>query len=248
MRTAILVAAGVFLTAQAEAAGINMYWDDCGAGGGVINRNFACNTNDGYQDLYLSVDPPEGVVATNGHNHIVDLQSKHSPLPAWWDFKNTGTCRQTALLGSGDFTTGLSGGVACVDPWDGQGNAGVAAYTKNFNGSACQARIIGSIAYSGPDASMASGTEYYSIKLRITNARTVASGACGDCPDPVCLVLNQVRIAQPAPNTTFAVENPRDSNFATWQQGWFCPSSHPASCIVSPTAPSTWGLLKSLYR
>jgi hypothetical protein len=108
---------------------------------------------------------------------------------------------------------------------------------------------------------MTNGTEYYSIKLRITNAKTVGDGACGGCPEPVCLVLNTVRIAQPAPLPTFNIYDPRDSNYASWQTPWVCGGvcciaietgevSNPQlpDCIPTPVEPRTWGLLKSLYR
>lgn len=249
MRTAILLVAGMALAGQVDATGINLFWDECGVNAGVLNKNFACNTNDGYQDLYVSVDPPPGVTATQGHNHIVDLQSKHSPLPEWWDFKNAGTCRPTAFIGSADFSTGPSSGTACVDPWQGQGAGVVAAYTTNFAGSPCRARIIGSV--SVPEANavpMTPGTEYYSIKFRITNAKTVGTDLCGDCPDPVCLVLNQVRIAQVAPASPIPVENPRDANFATWQNGGFSLCYMNGFCEPTPALTRTWGLIKSLYR
>jgi hypothetical protein len=252
MGTLILLAAGTFLAAQAEAVGINLFWDDCGVVSGVTNKNFACNTNDGYQDLYLSVDPPSGVTATYGHNHIIDLQSQHSPLPSWWDFNNSGACRQTELIASAEFSTGPSGGAACADPWQGQGSAGVAAYTTNFNGLPCRARIIGSVAVPEDMAvPMNPGTEYYSVKFRITNARTVGTDLCGDCFDPVCLVFNRVRIAQVAPAEVINVENPLDAYWATWQGALLntCPGfKGSAYCEPTPVVSRTWGLVKSLYR
>jgi hypothetical protein len=245
-KTLLITGLLLALTASiASAAGVNLYWDDCAGGGGVSGKTFACTSNVGQQDLYLSVDPPPGVVNTNGHNQIVDLQSASTPLPAWWDFKNTGTCRINSLLASGDFTVGTSGGIGCVDPWSGTGNAGIAAYTKNFESNPARARIIGSIAYSGPSVSMAPGTEYYSIRMRINNVKTVGTGACAGCLDPVCLVLNQVRIAQPAPDPTFAIENPALNNYATWQGGAVGGNGCPG---VVPTQNQSWGRVKSLYR
>lgn len=246
-KTLLITGLLLALTASiASAAGVNLFWNDCGQDPGASsNKAFACNTNGGQQDLYCSVDPPAGVVNTNGHNHILDLQSASSPLPAWWDFKNPGTCRINSLLASGDFTTSTSGGLACPDPWTGTGNAGIAAYTKNFEANPARARIIGSIAYSGPSVAMPPGTEYYSIKLRINNVKTVGTGACAGCLDPVCMVLNLVRIAQPAPDPTFAVENPLVNNYATWQGGQVGGQGCPG---VVPTQNRSWGQVKSLYR
>ena len=125
------------------------------------------------------------------------------------------------------------------------GAAGVAAYTKDFGGDPRRARIIGSIAYSGDPVVMAPGTEYYSMRLRINSAKTVGTGACAGCLDPVCVVLNQVRIAQPAPDPTYAIENPRDNNFTTWQGGAVGGAGCPG---VVPTQNRSWGQVKSLYR
>jgi hypothetical protein len=239
--TAILLALSA---SPGLAAGINLFWNDCASGlNGVTNRNFNCAFNVGVNDLYVSVDPPPGVVNTNGHNQLLDLQSASAVLPAWWDFKNAGACRMNSLLASGDFTSGPSGGLDCVDPWSGTGSAGIAAYLKNFEMNPARARIIGSIAYSGPAVSMQPGTEYYSIKLRITNQNTVGTGSCAGCQTQVCLVLNQVRIAQPAPDPTFAIEYPRDGNYVTWQGGIgiACPG-------VVPARNQSWGRVKSLYR
>ena len=101
-KTLLITGLLLALTASmASAAGVNLYWNDCGTGGnGTVNKTFACNGNAPNHDMYISVDPLPGVVNTNGHNHILDLQSASTPLPAWWDFKNTGTCRINSLIAS----------------------------------------------------------------------------------------------------------------------------------------------------
>lgn len=239
----LVVILSIGLVRAASATGIGLYWDDCGAGGGQWNKNFACNTNDANHDLYVSVDPPPGVTLTFGHNHFIDLQSDSSPLPAWWEFKNAGTCRQTSLVASGEFTTGPSGGQGCVDPWQEGGSGSVAAYNQNFNGYPNRARLIGSI--SVPDdlaTPMTPGTEYYSIKFRINGAKTVGTDACGGCLVPVCMVLNLVRILQPPsePAGDLEVANPLPGgvNFVLWQQAW----------CFTPVLNRTWGQIKTLYR
>lgn len=247
MKTLLLAGALIAGTVSvASAESISMFWDDCGAGGGVQNKNFACASNAGQADFYVSCDPPAGVVNTNGHNHLIDLQSASDPLPDWWDFKNSGTCRINSLLAFGDFSVGTSGGTGCPDPWGGTGNAGVAAYTKGYLGDPRKARLIGSIAYSGPAVAMPPGTEYYSIRFRINYQKTVGTGACLGCSDPVCIVVNMVRIAQPAPDPTFPIEvSPQVNNFITWQGGVIGGSGCPAEV---PVQNGSWGRVKSLYR
>ena len=257
-QSALAALALIALTASlASAAGVNLFWNDCGAGGnGQSNMSFACNTNDGTFDLYLSVDPPPGVEHTNGHNHFLDLQSASSPLPAWWDVGTYPiTCRPLSLAASGDFSTGTSGGLDCPDPWSGNGNAGIAAYTPNWQGNPSRVSIIGSIAIGseGWGVAMPPGIEYYSIRFRINARKTMGTPACAGCLDPVCVVLTQVRIAQTVAGSTGA----RDiavtgtiaggRNWVTWQGGAVDGAGCPAAETV-PTQNATWGRVKSLYR
>src|SRR5215470_11278429 len=92
----ILLLTGVLLAltaSLASAGGINLAWQDCLGSGGVVNRNFACNTNAGVaNDLYISFDPPTAIPDINGSNPIIDLQSASTPLPQWWLMKNVGSC------------------------------------------------------------------------------------------------------------------------------------------------------------
>lgn len=225
----------------AMGAGVNLFWNDCGnSGTGVTNRNFACNTNVGANVLVVSFDPPAGITTLSGINFIIDLQSQSSPLPQWWRFKNAGTCRMSSMTANTDFPT-----LACLEPWASPGNAGVAAYSENYGGDPRRARIVGSIATVSGNAPVDPGNEYYAANLSINNALTVGEGSCAGCLDPVCLVLLQVRLAQPAPNPTWSIENPLWSSYATWQNGaintFGCPGG-------SPVVNRTWGMVKGLYR
>ena len=246
-KTLLITGVLLALTASvASAAGINMYWNDCGSAGSTA-KVFACNTNTGTNnDLYLSFDPPVAMGSVNGNNQFIDLQSAAALLPAWWQFKNVGTCRQTALSTPG------TGADACADTWVGQDAPGIAAYLVTANTPTMavnRARIIGSTSVPGTAvASCTPGTEYYSMTIRITNAKTVGSGLCAGCQDPVCLVLNNIIITQP-PGTpggdAVGVDNPLTNNWVTWQGGAIgglgCPGATPA-------INKTWGQLKAIYR
>lgn len=228
---------------SAMGAGINLFWDDCGTNWyGFTNRNFACNTNVGNRVLTVSFDPPPGVTALIGINFIIDMQSASSPLPQWWRFKNAGTCRMSSLTANTSFPL-----ASCPEPWPSPGRAVIAAYTTEYGGDPSRARIVGSVA--GPDLLQGSpvdaGTEYYAANVAIDNALTVGTPSCAGCLDPVCIVLLRVQLVQPAPLPTFDVKNPRDSSYATWQNGaintFGCPGG-------SPVANRTWGQVKGLYR
>ena len=237
---ALLLAHG----SPAMAGGINLAWNDCGGAGGAVNRNFACATNVGDNDLYASFDPPMTLTTVNGNILIIDLQSAWPTLPQWWQFKNPGTCRLASLIANG-------GPGSCVDPWQGQGSPGIGAYFTNANVPAMplnRARIVGSIAVASAFAGQVDpGTEYFSMVFRINNAKTVGMGACAGCQDPVCIVLTEIVITQPpgTPGGSPKLHNPLVSLYATWQGGaintFGCPGG-------SPTVNRTWGQLKGLYR
>jgi len=231
------------LTASlASAGGINLAWTDCLGAGGTGNRTFACNSNSGNNDLYISFDPPVNIPDVNGSNPIVDLQSASTPLPAWWLFKNAGACRLNSLSA----ISALPG--TCVDTWAGVGTPGVAAYlvtsvvpTIPLN----RARILGSISVPTLSAAaVAPGTEYFCLMLRVNNAKSTGLGACAGCQDPVCLVLNEVLLTSNNSGDN-RITNPLGSNFATWQGGVVSAPGCPAAV---PVQNKTWGQVKSIYR
>ena len=249
-KTLLITGVLLALTASlASAAGISLNWGDCSVSG-VENRNFSCTTNTGNHDMYISLDPPAQVTATTGHNQFIDLQSLSPTLPPWWDMNNSTppACRGTTIFGSGDFSSSLSGGVDCLDTWGAAGNGSIVGYNENFGGVPNRVRVIGSVSSADPFA-MNSGAEYYSMRVRISSLRTVGTAACSGCLDPVCLVLNLVRIAQipGTPGGDIEVTNPLAGhrNWVTWQGGQVGGPGCPAA---TPTKNSTWGKVKSLYR
>jgi hypothetical protein len=248
-KTLLMTGVLLAMTASIASAGISLSWNDCAVEAAVVNKNFACNTNGANHDMFIALDPPPSVTATNGHNSFIDLQSASPTLPAWWDLKNTGSCRATSLLGSGDFSTAApSGGFgACQDPWQGVGSGSIPGYNLNFGGPN-RVRMVTGISVSGFSSAMNQGTQYYSMKVRINSAKTVGTGACAGCDVPVCLVLNLVRIAQlpGTPGGDIDVVDPHTTgNWVTWQGGDVggigCPG-------VVPVKNTTWGKVKSLYR
>jgi hypothetical protein len=215
----------------ASAGGINLAWNDCYGGGGATHRTFACNTNVGSNDLYLSFDPPVAVPDANGATEVIDLQSASSPLPAWWQLKNAGSCR-TASLSSN------VGPGSCVGPWSSQAITAIAAYyvtavlpTMPIN----TARILAVVAVPSTDAvALPPGTEYTALIIRINNAKTVGTG-CAGCEDVVSITLSDVTLTT---NTSGDVKitNALQSTVVSWQAS------------PTPTLNRTWGQVKSLYR
>lgn len=242
----MLFAAGmlsVLVASPASAGGINLGWNDCFGVSGVVNRYFACNTNAGVEELYISFDPPATIPDVNGSNPLIDLQSVSNPLPLWWQFKNAGSCRQTSLSG----VTGLG---TCQDPWSGQQTGGIAAYLTNQvlpSMPPNRARILGSVAVPTTFAAQVDpGTEYMVMTFRINHARTVGPDACTGCNVPVCIVLSEVLLTSNNSGDT-RITNPLASSYCTWQGGLIvlnnmgCPGG-------SPVTNRTWGEIKSAYR
>src|SRR5262245_12372918 len=97
-RATFVVACFAVCPAPAHAAqGLNLAWTHCFSDLGVQNRTFACNTNSGNSVLFgsfvLASDFPQLI----GTEIVLQLAADSPSLPAWWQLKNTGSCRQTSL-------------------------------------------------------------------------------------------------------------------------------------------------------
>jgi len=245
MTRAVLICAALVVVraSAASAGGINLAWNDCLGMGGAVNRSFACDTNSGANDLYISFEPPVDIPDIRGANAIIDLQSAAATLPPWWQFKNPGSCRISSLQAVG---VGNPHGT-CPDGWQGLGIAGIAAYNVTatvpetpFN----RARMLCSTVVPATVAlPVFAGTEYFCLEVRIQNTGTVGT-ACAGCQEPACLVLNEVLVGSDN-SGDFHITNPRVSNFATWQGGAIGGAGCPAA---APARNRTWGQLKGIYR
>ena len=239
-KTLLLSAALLALSASiASAAGLNLSWTACGASG-LANKTFACNVNTGAAEMMVaSYVAPAGTQGITGMEAVIDLQSSTATLPAWWQFKNAGACRQTALAVAPN-------GAACDgDYWAGQASGGVSAYITPYAAAANRARLL--IIYAVPStlaAPVDADIEYFAFTASVSHAKTVGSGSCAGCSDPVCIVLNEIKLTQAVGVGDFRIQNAATRNFVTWQGGVVsggCPA-------VVPTQNRTWGAVKSLYR
>ena len=230
--------------------GCNLRWSQCFGDGGAINKSFACDTNTGSDVLVGSFVPAWDHGDLTGIDFTMTLASAGSSLPAWWQFKNAGTCRPASL---GMNFTNATGAVACRD-WAPVGEAagGIAAYQIGLKG-ANSARILAAIAVPPSVRGSVSGLqEYFVFNLGINHAKTVGTGACAGCTTPVCIVLDRIRTYSSGPvenRTVMGPSNFTDSDYATWQGGagvsTFLGSGCPAA---TPTKRETWSEVKSLYR
>lgn len=241
--------AGLGLTASIASAGsgpvINFSWDNCTGDGGVADKTFGCTTNSGTNIAHGSYIAPAGVDTMAGNDIVIDLISNSNPLPPWWNFKNTGTCRATALSSTADFSSATN----CLDYWQGQAGGGLASYFIGqgpvadpwVNPQRARMIIAWGVAASSQGA-ITGGQEYGSFQMRISNAKSTGTGSCAGCLDPVCIVLNEIRLSRPGGTRAVPITTPGVRNSITWQGG------AGANCAVVPVKNATWGQIKSLYR
>lgn len=235
---------------RAHATGVNLAWNDCG-NFGSCNQIFACDTNGpGVFTLVGSFVPPEGVTQFTGEELVVDFLANGAQIPDWWQFKNTGTCRQTAFNASVDF---FSGPDHCLDYWQGQGAGGIAAwrvgaavgpgYPANY-GRLLMAFAVPPNLVTGLNAN----AEYYAFKLTFTKAKTVGTGACAGCDVPVAAMFSSCRLVQPAGVGDYQLTQWQDWAFASWQNATYNVYDVGYSCPPVPVKNKTWGSIKSLYH
>ena len=252
MKKAILLC-GMLLAVAASVAtagpGVNLRWSSCFGDGGALNKAFTCNTNAGTNQLVGSFELAANMIGVSGNEQVIDLASASATLPAWWQFKNTGTCRQTAL--SVNFAMNALN-VVCADWGAGQSNGAIGAYNIGYL-SPNRARII--MASAVPPSllqDLFAGTEYWSFNLLISNAKTVGTGACAGCSTPVCIALSSINVTtqEQARNRKLSgPTNGTDSNYSTWQGGGVPVTGLGSGCpAATPSQNRTWGQVKSLYR
>ena len=267
--TALLaLAATALITSSALGAptlpGINIRWDACLADGGVMNKTFACDTNTGSELAVMSVQLDTNMPQVSGMEIRVSLKSSAPALPAWWDFFNSGSCRQASLSFISHPSLVLPA-VNCADWNEGNGGGGaVAAYRVDEIGPGSRVILIATAVPSTSLEALDAGTEYRVGMLGINHALTVGAGACGGCNTPVCILFTSLKITRPAGVGDLLLTqgaNGVESQIVNWQSGQLqnlvnqctgtfnCTTSF--DCVnagVTASRRNTWGAVKALYR
>ena len=253
MKKVILLCGMLLAVASVASAapGTNLRWTGCFGDGGAINRVFTCtsNTLPGGSSLVGSFEVGAAILQTSGQEVVIDIAAAAATLPAWWQFKNVGTCRQLSL---GINFTPPSTALLCTDWSGGQASGGIGAYNIGARGPNT-ARIVAAIAVAGAAlADLAVGQEYFSNNVTINNAKTVGTGACAGCLTPVCIVFNSIKITTQVAANDRVITGPTngtDSNYAMWQGGAGVTVGASTGCPqATPTRSTTWSSVKSLYR
>src|SRR2546429_236082 len=92
-RLVLAAALALSATRSHAAAGVNVRWNACFGDGGLANRSFACNTNNGSQQLVTSFVLGAPVSQVGAVEVNLDVAVAGATLPAWWQFVNAGSCR-----------------------------------------------------------------------------------------------------------------------------------------------------------
>ncbi len=242
MKKAILLC-GLLLAMTATVAsarGLNLRWTNCVGDAGVQDRVFACASNVGSNVMAGSFVLDADLLQVNGNELVVDLSTASATLPDWWQFKNVGSCRQTAL------SIAAQDGGGCPDMFQGQASMNIAAYQLNLHGPNSGRILCVNAVAAAAIVDLFGGQEYGIARWTISNTKTVGTGACAGCQIPTCIVFNSANIttAGNLNNTKLTNEASPGSNYITWQGGGgsiFCPDA-------VPTKNATWGSVKSLYR
>jgi hypothetical protein len=239
-------------TVASAGAGVNLRWTDCFIDGGVQNKTFTCTTNNGSSTLVGSIELGAALPQASGIEAVVDVGTAGATLPAWWGFKNAGSCRTTSLT----VNAALPGtAVLCSDWVAGGGSGGLAAYSVGLSGPNTSRMVIG-FATGTPLPDLFPAIEYFAFNAKIDNAKTVGTGSCAGCSTAACIILNSIKVAtppvagQPSRDVVLTgATNLTDSNFAFWQGGaGVIVGTHQGCPGAVPTHNSTWSSVKSLYR
>jgi hypothetical protein len=266
MRRTLLAALALccFATTAHAAQGMNLRWDACLADGGVLNKDFACDANTGSHTLVVSCQLESTFVSVTGAEFTLNIATPSGAPSSWWQFRNTFTCRRTALIAS---LLPASPGSACADAWQGMASGGISSYAipSSTNLNQFQLGVVMALPLASAQT-LYSDQEYFLARITITNANTVGAGACAGCANPACLGLGYLRLYRPVGmgDLIVATETEPQSSVASWQGSPVIsdlihydgppPSGHHhdyralACQATSRSQNRTWGSIKSLYQ
>jgi hypothetical protein len=244
----MLLISGALLAVMATSAMANgllgLHIGDC-TGVSVINNN--CATNAGIITLCSSVTPTAAVPQFVAMEFVLDIgQAGAGPLSSWWDIGTPG-CRNGAMSSAADFSfvpdpnTGVFQYVACSDPWGRIAASGGSSIVLPSGGTvpnpAASARITGVYAIGAPNP-LAASTEYYGFFIKISKAGQLTT-PCTGCATPTNIVLNNIRLIQPAGVGDFDYSGDGTAR----QQCSYNGGNQPTEA-----KKTSWGSIKALYR
>ncbi len=228
-------------------------WDDAPSRGGVVDRDFGCDTDAGSNTFVITVAPYIDLIDIRELDVTVLVHgfwSFHGPYAGpiasptpWWDF-TAGGCRAGALGTSADFQAEpWVSSTTVEDPWG--GTASFAAtpcvlepFIQNYmygTWGRCQLQIV-----PVQPVDLLAGHEYYIARGTISNRGTL-SGSCGGCCQTM-QISTRYRVMlgdDPTLRDDWITQQGPDAGWWVGQSGCMQPVA---------TSRTTWGALKGAYR
>ena len=162
---------------------------------------------------------------------------------AWWQLQSGG-CRSGYASLNYDFSVAPAG---CLGIFLDYTRVLGVSQAEAGTGGANRLRIKGGCAVPPEDAQTIAddGIEYGVVQLNILRSRTIGAAPCAGCNTGACIVLNEIKLLQPATVALdYRIQNPAQNNAITYNPA----SAAPVCPGAVPTQNRTWGAVKSLYR
>jgi hypothetical protein len=223
----------VVLASPVAAAGVDLAWDAClGDPGALSLKTFACDNNAGQDALLVSFVPSVSMPSVTTLEIAIDFRTGSGvAMPAWWEVGSFSGCRRGLLGVNPDLQIS---GPSC-SPWIG-GLQGSGFAISRFDIRVPAPNVARLVLLAHPTTGgVLAGQHYLGCQLLFARERTVGTGTCAGCPEPVDLTLSAVRLA--TVTAEMLLTQPQTSNNVQWQL------DHPVA-----TRATTWGAVKALYR
>lgn len=215
--------------------GINLGVSDCYTGVNVDVTNPCTSNNGAAIQLYATAQSPVELSRFVAVEGVIDVQVTDAVLPPWWQLA-TGGCRDNALAVNANFTLGPAN---CVDFWQGQAIAVGGIAGGNFGPN--RFRMLAAVATPGENV-LDAGTEYAFFGFNILRTRTLGPSGCAGCNVGAAIVLNEIKLIQPAGVGDVRLTNPMGDICTLYNNA-------PLNCPGATTTQNrTWGAVKALYR
>ena len=228
---ALLVSAVLLIAHDARA---DLAWNECVTGGGITNRNFACDTNTGEDILVGSFTVPWPMSQSFGYFGL-EMQTAGATLPSWWSVASAGACRPLGLT----FAPCVSG--ACEPGFTCDATRSL-SFTPGFR--APNRALIQVFVNMTSERSYSTGVSYEGFRLSLSHDKSTGAGSCAGCSQAACIVFDWMYI--PGVGDPYIKVGPGGTqNYVTWQGGAIAAPGCPAA---TPARNATWGAIKTLYR
>lgn len=249
-RAALMMALFMGVAPTIRAEGLNLSWDDCG-NLGVFAKSFACDVNTGEDVLVASCMLPATIDSVCGFQADMDGVFGVT-VPDWWRIRTPINppdpvfCRDTL----GFRLVHEPGSQSCpqmfgsIPPEGGSANPYGLRWLVIPRYTADTRRMRFGLEGFAPDhPAVSPGIEYYAFSIKLRHTQTVGPGSCAGCEEPLCLVLNTLRVYSAECVESIYLTTPLERNHVIWQS-----ESLPTCPMSTPVRRSTWGSIRSIYR